>query len=254
MAHDDRTYVRLHDGFDEHPKVTGLSDKAFRTYIEALCYCSRNLTDGKVSFATSRKLASSRVWAVLLAAGLVEEVNADGISYVLHDYLEHQRSADQVKQFKAAKQEAGRRGGKARAAALADAKQVLKQTSKQTGGEMYPETETETDISTKRGAGAPHAPKRATPTPATFTVDEALREWATSKGLRVNLDRETEKFLDWHRAKGSTFKDWRAAWRTWMTRAGETVTNGHGNGRAIRSGAPNWQHTFADGTPMPWDR
>lgn len=30
---------------------------------------------------------------------------------------------------------------------------------------------------------------------------------------------QTAQFLDHHRAKGSTFKDWTAAWRTWMSNA-----------------------------------
>jgi hypothetical protein len=69
---DDRTYVKLHDGFDEHPKVAGLSDKEFRTYIEALCYCARNLTDGRISFAVARKMAPPRVFANSHRVGLFE--------------------------------------------------------------------------------------------------------------------------------------------------------------------------------------
>jgi hypothetical protein len=35
----------------------------------------------------------------------------------------------------------------------------------------------------------------------------------------VDMVYETEKFLDYHRARGTTFKDWTAAWRNWMRRA-----------------------------------
>ena len=63
------------------------------------------------------------------------------------------------------------------------------------------------------------ASKRATSAPSEFVIDDDLRAWA---GSHVpTLQAETERWLDHHRAKGSTFKDWRAAWRTWMGRAVE---------------------------------
>lgn len=61
---------------------------------------------------------------------------------------------------------------------------------------------------------------RATPAPDLFPITDQMRRWWSERSdPRVNLDRETENFLDHHRARGSTFKDWTAAWRTWMTNA-----------------------------------
>jgi hypothetical protein len=225
---DDRTYVRLHDGFDEHPKVAGLSNKAFRTYIEALCYCSRNLTDGQISFAVAKKLAPPHVWAELHCSGLVEVPGEVRDGYVLHDYLEHQRSADQVKQYKEAKRTAGSKGGKARAAAQAESKQMLKQTSKQTGSKFNPETETETE----KELGAR---KRGAPAPTDFEITDAMRAWAQNNAAGINLDSETPRFLDHHRAKGSKFSDWTAAWRNWMSKAVEYASNGNGQAPNLRS-------------------
>lgn len=69
--------------------------------------------------------------------------------------------------------------------------------------------------------GAPSTRKKpATRAPESFEVTALLRSWAESKSLTlVDLAAETERFLDHHRAKGSAFSDWNAAWRTWMTRA-----------------------------------
>lgn len=73
--------------------------------------------------------------------------------------------------------------------------------------------------------------------PKAFDVTDALREWARSKGIGVDLDRETEQFLDYHRAKGSKMKDWTAAWRTWMRNAqkwsGETAGVDPASGRRV---------------------
>jgi hypothetical protein len=46
-----------------------------------------------------------------------------------------------------------------------------------------------------------------------------MRSWAQEHVPGVNVERETEQFLDYHRAKGTVFKDWTAAWRKWMRNA-----------------------------------
>ncbi|MDN5916631.1 MAG: hypothetical protein L0I76_16265 [Pseudonocardia sp.] len=108
---DRRTYIKLHDGMPEHPKVDGLSDKAFRTLIETWCWCKRNLTDGHVPTATWRKRAPQKVARELIGAGLVEETEG-GVQ--MHDFLEHQTSRAEVEQTSAARSAAGKRGGRPR--------------------------------------------------------------------------------------------------------------------------------------------
>lgn len=72
--------------------------------------------------------------------------------------------------------------------------------------------------------------KRATVAPPRFDLDDSLRSWASTNAPRVtDLEIETERFLDHHRAKGTKFKDWTAAWRTWMRR---------GDGYAAEKPAP----------------
>lgn len=61
--------------------------------------------------------------------------------------------------------------------------------------------------------------KRSTAAPEHFPITPELIQWANDKFLQVDLIIETEKFLDHHRAKGSTFSDWVSAWRNWMRNA-----------------------------------
>jgi hypothetical protein len=61
--------------------------------------------------------------------------------------------------------------------------------------------------------------KRGTTAPDHFDITDKLRGWAADTTPGLDLDAETENFLDHHRAKGSTFKSWDAAWRTWMRNA-----------------------------------
>jgi len=63
------------------------------------------------------------------------------------------------------------------------------------------------------------APKRAKPAqqlPSKFHVTDEMRAWAKAKGVTVNIDFETEQFMDYHQARGTTMKDWTKAWQTWM--------------------------------------
>lgn len=48
-----------------------------------------------------------------------------------------------------------------------------------------------------------------------FEITAEMRAWAEENNFQ-NLESETEKFFDFHEAKGSIFKSWAAAWRTWM--------------------------------------
>lgn len=46
--------------------------------------------------------------------------------------------------------------------------------------------------------------------------------WAEEQGVTAEvIPIETDKFLDHHRAKGSMFSDWRAAWQNWMRKVVE---------------------------------
>ena len=72
-------------------------------------------------------------------------------------------------------------------------------------------------------AHATHAPtkprpaKRAATLPEDFTLTDSRRTYALSKNIPADI--EFEAFTNHHTAKGSTFKDWDAAWRTWVGNA-----------------------------------
>ena len=108
---DDRTYIRVHDGMDEHPKVEPLSDAAFRLLMRSWFYSSRNRTDGRIVTAVWRKRGTPKARRELIDAGLVEEF--DG--YVeMHDYLEHQRSAEEIRLLREVRGDTGTYGNHVR--------------------------------------------------------------------------------------------------------------------------------------------
>lgn len=83
----------------------------------------------------------------------------------------------------------------------------------------------------RSATGAPR--KRATQRPDTFKPSATHRQLAADQG--VNLDTEWPKFCDYHAAKGSTFKDWDAALRTWLRNAATFS----GNVRPLRGPPPS---------------
>ena len=108
MPRDDRTYIRLHDGMPDHPKVEGLSDAAFRLLVRVWCRCSIYRTDGLITEAWWAK-QKPRARQELLDAKLVEPtLVGDGV--IAHDYDQHQRTAAEIEQFKVRKAEAGAKG------------------------------------------------------------------------------------------------------------------------------------------------
>lgn len=86
-------WVKLDDDFADHPKVVGLSDKAFRAYVSGLCYCARQLTDGHIPSRMVKALAPGRSGTELEQAGLWIQ-NGSGV--VVHDYLEFQPATSHV--------------------------------------------------------------------------------------------------------------------------------------------------------------
>jgi hypothetical protein len=78
-----------------------------------------------------------------------------------------------------------------------------------------------------RGNGKGKRKREESPVPDPFDVSEGMAHWAVEHGVpSETLQAQTEKFLDHHRAKGTRFKDWAAAWRTWMRNAVEYAQPG----------------------------
>jgi len=84
------------------------------------------------------------------------------------------------------------------------------------------------------GLPPPKPPKRATALADDFQPNDTGISYAAERKLCFND--ELIAFRNWHSAKGTTFKDWQAAWRTWCDKAVEfgrsgTKQNGVGNGK-----------------------
>lgn len=99
------TWVRLDDGFPNHPKIIGLSDGAFRLYITALCYSNAYLTDGIIPQKTVKKLSNSRHISALVESNLWE-ICGDDIKILGYDEYQFTKERVESERKKAAERKA----------------------------------------------------------------------------------------------------------------------------------------------------
>jgi hypothetical protein len=103
------TWVKIDDAFPDHPKVIGLSDRAFRLHIRGLCYCGKYLTDGFIPYAAINAIITEPEYKPtdeLETAGLW--IRGDK-GFEIHDYLEHQSSKSEVTEKKESTRERAKR-------------------------------------------------------------------------------------------------------------------------------------------------
>lgn len=87
------SWVRMDDNFSDSPKISGLSDAAFRLQVAAICYCNRQLSDGFIEAAEVPRLVRTfrrAALAELVQKGIWLEVRIGETvaAYTLHDFLE----------------------------------------------------------------------------------------------------------------------------------------------------------------------
>lgn len=90
-------WVKLDDRFPSHRKVALLADRAFRLHVSAICWCSENLTDGRIADRELPLVAKVRGLKAtaqqLVDAGLWDRIEG---GWEIHDYLDYNPSRAQV--------------------------------------------------------------------------------------------------------------------------------------------------------------
>lgn len=114
------SWVRIDDGFTDHPKIARIGPIGAWIQLQALCYCNKNLTDGFVPFGIARSFAGrnqrvderNRVWETGEHSGMQGKDMADvdwlqllcdaGVwepvpgGYRIHDFDDYQPSKAEV--------------------------------------------------------------------------------------------------------------------------------------------------------------
>lgn len=168
-------WFKVDDSFPQHPKVLAIPrrDRAATIGLWALAgiWCSQQLTDGYLAEHMVEELAGTKKQAELLVKVKLWQLAEGG--YQIHDYLDYNPSADEVRAEQArrheAKVKAGRAGGVASGAARrkhtrssneADAKQNRSETKPRPDPTRPDETSVE---------GGSHVSSATDPTPPLYS-------------------------------------------------------------------------------------
>ena len=163
---DRRVWARLTVDFADSPKVAGLSDAAFRTLVEMILWSRKMMTDGVIPASVARRRWGAKtqtethsVTDSVTDSGTHYETDpvtelctnhptspslvrtSDG-DYMIHDFLDHQESAEEVNARLARNTANGRRGGRPR---KTDSK-THSVTDSGTQTKPKPKAETETEL------------------------------------------------------------------------------------------------------------
>lgn len=218
------TWFKVDDKLHSHPKWLGLSMAARGFWTTMGSWSSDQLTDGALPRHVVLLYGSEELAAELVAAGLWEEA-PDGWRF--HDWRDHNPTAAEVTSLRKKRAKAGSKGGKQNASKRqAKPKQVLgvclsKTEAKPNPDPTRPDPSMEPPVSPPPGSSARtgSGKKRAGPMPSDFEPSEADRKLA--ERLALDLAAELADFRDWTTAKGKTYVDWSAAFRSHLRSAAQ---------------------------------
>lgn len=208
----DKLFAKLDIGFADHAKIIGLSDTAFRAFVEALLYARQQLTDGFLDERVVNRRWGTDVIDELTTNDSVNPswVRVDG-GFQIHDYDKNQMTNADI----AVKKAAGRAGGLAKAQrnankVLAGARNVPEQKSSEILLDKIREDKSREDKTSNA---------RATRLPETWNIGTELYSWTQAEAPNLNMAREAAKFRDyWLSVPGQkgTKTDWDRTWKNWV--------------------------------------
>lgn len=189
------SYVRVESSVPLHPKFLKAGPAASWLWLCGLAYCQEALTDGFIAKEALTFLGVPKplpMAAVLVSVALWHEV--DG-GWQIHNYLQHNNSADYIRKVRSDRREAGKRGGRPR-------KHVEPQTvnlfglltGKQSAKHLAKQTENPSTATTVQVARSVRTEKQERADAPAFAVDEERinRLEARIRQHRRRRSRETD--------------------------------------------------------------
>lgn len=242
------TWFFVDDSFHAHPKAIAAGNAAVGLWTRCGSWVGSHLTDGHVPSEVAAMYGTKTEARRLVESGLWERDTQRG-GYVMHDYLDWNKSRAEVEAQREVRARAGRAGGKrsgkvraskAEAKAQANASSLLEQTPSTDEAKTNPDPthtqEPQEQTPSVLSADKPRT-KRGTRIPDDFAVTPDMVAWAQQNTPDVDGRFETAQFVDYWHAKsgaGATKLDWRRTWQTWMRNAQQRAPHRPSNVVALR--------------------
>lgn len=229
---DKRAWAKVDLGYLTNPKMSDVLDAsstATLMHLASILHSAQHLTDGHVSpKAMQRAVGGSDVDAdALIAAGLWHGPGHDcgdcpqpepGKVYV-HDYLEHNRSADETEKVSRARSEAARSRWDAdqmQNASTLHSNEHANSTAKAAKTDAGCNAEREKDKKERE-----KGPKKTGPRtlPPDFSITDDMRTWGANVTPAIDLDRNLYEFVHYWTKGGGAGKrksNWVQAWQNSM--------------------------------------
>ena len=110
------SYVRVDSSVPRNRKFLKAGPAASWLWLCGLAYCQEGLTDGLIpreALPTLGVVKDAEKLAMKLVLARLWDALDDSSGWIVHDYLEHNRSSDTIRQIKDDKRIAGSKGGQA---------------------------------------------------------------------------------------------------------------------------------------------
>lgn len=208
---DKRAYFKMDVGYMSNPKVLGVLDEsssAILLHIASIAYATQHLTDGVVPVKALLRMtgASEADAELLVAAGLWVEGPTGGRAEV-HDYLQHQRSASEVK----GASEKAKRAADAKWAKNPDASRNASGNAVSNASSMQDAMPNASEIAMPREKERER--EREDQDPDAFAPEPPSTSLALVAEHRPDVDRICETFADYREDMGSKRPTVTSGWR-----------------------------------------
>ena len=217
------TYAKIEHGLYENPKIIGLSDKAFRTYLESILYSGNHLTDGFIDERIAKRMGWVEAADELTSNDQVNPSwqRVEG-GWQIYGYCERQTSRADVEAMREQKRNAANaRWSKKPSKDDTEAMHGAYSVQSKSDAQAMPDIDIDTYIDKDKDV------KRGTRLQTIFVVTDEMAKWAKDKYPLVDIDTQTDAFIDyWTSQPGQkgVKSDWVATWRNWIRNSRPTLS------------------------------
>jgi hypothetical protein len=206
-------WIKVQTTIVDNPKIIGLSDSAFRAFIEMMIYSQQHLSDGFIDERVARSKWGDQVLDELMTNDKNNpSVVAVEDGFQLYNYCKYQTTAAKVEEIRERAKKAGKKSAANRAKTQLSVEQPVEHNV-----EHGVEPETEVEEETEEETESSGAKFKETRLPSNWMPNKQHLDIA--KKLNVDVMREAEMFRLHAQAHDRHAKVWNAAFTMWLKKA-----------------------------------